>query len=86
MDVMTMMRGESGIAKERKKERKEENAKTRPKRCNKSDVYKYDMITAFTCDTGIHRAVIGFALPRMDVFAVDVLNPSSRMTASKSAF
>ena len=59
--------------------------KVRPKRCNKSGV-RYDYDSAWQAGTGIHRAVIGFAFPRMDVFAVDVLNPSSRMTASKSAF
>lgn len=34
----------------------------------------------------IHRVVVAFALLRAEVCAVDVLNPSSRIAASRSAF
>jgi hypothetical protein len=47
----------------------------------------YNIFTACRGRVNGHRtAVIGFAFPRTDVCAVDVLNPRSRITASKSAF
>jgi hypothetical protein len=47
----------------------------------------YDIqITLAPTDKRFHRIVLAFALPRVEVCAVDVLNPSSRMAASKSAF
>lgn len=73
---MTVMRSENGIAKKNMEMIRPKNAMS-----------VYNMITACR-GNGFHRtAVTGFALPRTDgVCAVDVLNPRSRITASKSAF
>jgi hypothetical protein len=85
-ELMTMMCNEKWHNSE---EKKDENARQSDKdRKDAIRVVYYKMITAWAWHPHrLHRAVIGFALPRMDACAaVDVLNPSSRMTASKSAF